>query len=325
MAMVSFFLAAAPYLLFGLFTAGLLHQFLPGKILQKYLKGDSFWTITKSALIGTPIPLCSCGVIPTALTLHKKGLSTPATSAFLIATPENGVDSISVTYSFFGWPFMIIRVLSAITISIVTGVLIKIFANDNSSNQPVETLDISNDPWRGFRFIVMKFLPETVNWLFIGFLLAGIIASLNLDLSSINQTVSLFWIAIVGTLIYVCASASTPIAAALVASGLSPGAALVFLLTGPATNITNFPILVREFGFSVVVIQLVSIISTSILFGYLVNLAAPFIPLNLMNHAEHHEHMGTLDWFFGGILFSLMFHAFLQKNFRYTKLFIRQP
>lgn len=266
---------AAPYLMVGFVVAGVLHQYLPARFVQKHLGGDSWFNIFKASVIGTPVPLCSCGVVPVGLGLHRDGASKATSISFLIATPENGVESISLTYSFFGLPFTVARVVFAILVANLTAIGVALFAGKVSEEVAAPEAEsgccgssscCSEDPPAevsccgsqaasvekrdGLRFVVDDFVPSIAKWVVLGFLIsAGIATVLPSDLlSKVDPLWAVPLAGLVGIPMYVCASASTPIAFSLFMNGLSPGACLVFLLTGPATNSANFPLYLKTFG-----------------------------------------------------------------------------
>jgi uncharacterized membrane protein YraQ (UPF0718 family) len=265
------FLEAAPYLMVGFVVAGLLHQFLPPRFVQRHLGGHSWGNIFKASLIGTPVPLCSCGVVPVGLGLQRDGASKATTISFLIATPENGVESISLTYSFFGLPFTLARIVFAILVANLTALTVALFDDTSQTETPCagntpsccqqpeapissccgsQPKEAESGKRDGFRFVAHDFLPSIVRWLALGFLISAVITTFLPDnfLAQVDSRWAVPLAALIGIPMYVCASASTPIAYSLFAGGLSPGACLVFLLTGPATNSANIPVYVKAFG-----------------------------------------------------------------------------
>lgn len=287
---------AAPYVLLGLLAAGLLHEFLDTRRIVAALGGRSLRSILTATFLGAPLPLCSCGVLPAALSLRKKGASREATIAFLISTPETGVDSVALTYGLLG-PFMaLVRPLAAIAAGVVAGVL-SLFGPQPFEDQP-EPADEAHahhpheaDPApgtepprlrvlrrlvRAARYGFVTLLDDLAFWLVLGFLVTGIIsAALPEDFFQRylpDGFLSLVVVAALGIPTYVCASASTPVAAAMIAKGLSPGAALVFMLTGPATNASTVGIVARLFGRRFVLTYLGAILGVALVAGSLVNL-----------------------------------------------------
>ena len=329
------FLLSAPWLMLGLLIAGLLNVYLPANFLNRHLGKEGLWTTIKAAFIGAPMPLCSCGVIPAAIGLRRAGASKSATTAFLVSTPETGVDSVSVSYVLLG-PFMaIIRPIAAVCSAIAAGVLVgkdheihsqhkhqAATADDNSagccsSNSAAEvkkepsccssntsaeikkessgfstedSASIKTDRCcksekpslsiesrvakfkRAIRFSCNKLLEDTMVWLVIGLFFAALVQTYVPE-SYLSQWGSGIFAMLVVILIsipmYICATASTPIAAGLLLSGVSPGAVLVFMLAGPATNIATLGVVGKELGKRAVFAYLTGVIGMALLFGFL--------------------------------------------------------
>ena len=310
------YLEAAPYLVVGFVVAGFLHQFLPKSFVQKHLSGSSLANIFKASVIGTPVPLCSCGVVPVGLGLHKDGASKATSVSFLIATPENGVESISLTYSFFGLPFTIARLVFATLVANITALAVSIFGDEERAEEPVAAKTCCGSkkqpeegPRNGFKFVVDDFVPSIARWVVLGFLISAVITSfLPADLlANVNPLWAVPLAGLVGVPLYVCASASTPIAFSLFLNGLSPGACLVFLLTGPATNSANFPVYLKAFGARTTAIYYAGIYSVSVALGLLFDLVlkGPEL-LGLEAGAHHHFHPGLIHYSGAVLLFLLL-------------------
>jgi uncharacterized membrane protein YraQ (UPF0718 family) len=287
---------AAPFLLVGLLAAGLLHEFLDTSRIVSALGGRDLRSILAATFLGAPLPLCSCGVLPAALSLHRKGASREATVAFLITTPETGIDSIALTYGLLG-PFMAIaRPLAAIATGIAAGMLSRLQpptadvadAGDGPSGKPhapvhddqVKKAKAGTRPTRlrlrsAARYAFGPLLDDLTFWLLVAFVLTGILAAA-LPGEFFARflppgMLSFVVMAILGVPTYVCASASTPLAAAMIAKGLNPGAALVFMLTGPATNASTIAIVARLFGRRFVGTYLAAIFGMAVAAGLAVN------------------------------------------------------
>lgn len=297
---------AAPYLLIGFVSAGVLHQYMPDSFIQKHLSGNGFLPIIKAAIIGTPVPLCSCGVVPVGLSLKEKGLGRGPTSSFLVATPENGVDSISLSYSLFGGLFTAVRIFFSLIVAIVTGTFVRLLgdeppspqseaANSCCASKKKESSCSSKEPTKpsGLDFVMNEFLPKTINWLLLGFILSGAISSLIPEgfLGQLSASQGIFAAALIGVPLYVCASASTPIALSLLISGMSPGACLVFLLTGPASNAANIPLYIKELGGRSTAVFYASIFISACLCGFVVDQLFSVSDFNIgtLGH-DHHDH-----------------------------------
>ncbi|MBU77047.1 MAG: hypothetical protein CMK63_08650 [Pseudoalteromonadaceae bacterium] len=357
------FLLSAPWLMLGLFIAGLLNVYLPANFLNRHLGKEGLWTTVKAAFIGAPMPLCSCGVIPAAIGLRRAGASKSATTAFLVSTPETGVDSVSVSYVLLG-PFMaVIRPIAAVCSAIVAGVLVgkdselhqqqSTTANKEntkttsccsskqpepmttssccskeasakptqsccskrttkeleavkttsccsnkgsqatpesqqscaseqavpsqksccSSEQPTKTVESRFSKLkRAVSFSCNKLLEDTMIWLMIGLFFAALVQTYVPE-SYLSQwgsgILAMLVVILISIPMYICATASTPIAAGLLLSGVSPGAVLVFMLAGPATNIATLGVVGKELGKRAVVAYLIGVIATALAFGFL--------------------------------------------------------
>ncbi|NOY85961.1 MAG: SO_0444 family Cu/Zn efflux transporter [Deltaproteobacteria bacterium] len=290
-------LASAIYVLFGILIAGLLKMFLSPETVAKQLGKGRFLPVIKAAFFGIPIPLCSCGVLPAAASLRKQGANRGATVAFLISTPESGVDSIAISYALLDPIMTVARPLVAFVTAFIAGISENFMASpdplaDEKANAacPVDgCCDGENCPPEqhrhhhsffekvrtGMRYSFSELWGDLAGWFFIGLLLAGIItAAVPEDLFSSHLgggLSSMLIMLVIGIPLYICATASTPIAAALVLKGVSPGAALVFLLVGPATNLASLSVLVGFLGKRATVLYLAVIASVSVLAGLLLD------------------------------------------------------
>lgn len=243
---VSLLLEMAPYLLLGFLVAGLLHAFVPPSFFSRHLSGPGFRPVVNSALMGVPLPLCSCGVIPTAMGLRKSGASRGATVSFLISTPQTGVDSILATAATMGLPMALMRPVIAFVTAIFGGSLVSRFCPEPAQAKTVAA--VADERRHGFaariadalHYGFVDMMQDVGKWLTIGLVLAGIIAVAVPDgfLTGLRDypLLNMLLILVVAVPMYVCATGSIPVAMALMLKGLSPGAALVFLMAGPATN-----------------------------------------------------------------------------------------
>ena len=284
-AMWQILLDLAPWLLLGAFVAGVLHVLLPKDFLKQQFSGP--FGIFKAVGLGVPLPLCSCAVIPVGLSLKQSGASSGATVAFLISTPQTGVDSILVSASFLGWPFAIFKLVSAAVTGLLGGwwtdrptyrqqgqTSLPILAPENSSSKkPIK-------PWLALLEHSLELLRSIWRWLLFGVLVSAAITTwVPTDalsgLGAGGDFVAMWVTLIIALPLYVCATASVPIAAALVASGLPTGAALVFLMAGPATNVATIGAVYRTLGRRALSIYLTTVIFGSIacgwLFGFLID------------------------------------------------------
>lgn len=285
---LTLFLDAAPWLVLGLFAAGLIKAWVPDNLINRWLGGEGVWPITKAALIGAPLPLCSCGVLPAALGLHRSGASRGPTISFLISTPETGADSIALSYALLG-PFMaIVRPVAAIISAIFSGLLAALArerpglpsatstcsggcSSDSCSTpeQPPSPAPLQKT-LNGLRYAFSDILDDIVIWLGIGILLAGLVATLVPPQSLAawgSGLPAMLLMLLVGIPMYICATASTPLAAALLLTGISPGTVLVFLLAGPATNLATLAVIRKELGNQVLLAYLGGITIASLGLG----------------------------------------------------------
>ena len=286
------FLDSSIYMLFGLFCAGLIYAYSNTDTIGRYLGKGKIRSVFLSALIGIPIPLCSCGVVPAAAGLKKQGANNGATLSFLISTPETGVDSIPLTYALMDPLMTIMRPVSAF-VSAVTAGLIENFSGKSevsdelplSSTQGLYCCKASSfskqNPgfiksskiYGGMKYAFIDLLGDIGKWFVIGLLISGLISYLipdnMIETYLGNNFLAMLVMLITGIPMYVCATSSTPIAAALVLKGLNPGAALVFLLAGPATNIASLSMVYKMLGKKALLIYLFSISTCALLFGFL--------------------------------------------------------
>jgi len=285
---------AAPYVLFGFFVAGLLKGFVPDSFMARHLGGKSLGAVLKAAVMGVPLPLCSCGVLPAALGLRRQGASKGATTAFMISTPETGVDSMAVTYALIDPLMTVIRPVAATITAIFAGVLINAFPDDKAEAQPLAGLagssagctgcgcggscasappsTVSGRFMAGMRHAFGEMIEDIGRWLLVGVVVAGIISAAipedALDSYMGTGLFSYLVMLVVALPLYVCATASTPIAASLLLKGLSPGAALVFLLAGPATNGATVTVMLKTLGKRAAGLYVASIVACSLVLAW---------------------------------------------------------
>lgn len=284
----------SPYLLLSFFFAGVMHAFIPGMVYNRYLGGKGFKSVFYGALFGIPLPLCSCGVLPTAMSLRKQGASKGATASFLISTPETGIDSIIATYSVLGLPFAVIRPVAAFCNAIMGGWLINKFA-DKDEVVPVDASaktccchhkqeETHHEGFLGkmreaLRFGFVEMIEDIGKWLVIGLVIAGLITVFVPDeffaLFRGNTQLSMLLVLCIAIPMYICATGSIPIAVALMMKGLTPGAALVLLMAGPACNMASILVINKTLGRKSLVLYLVSIITMAILWGHVVDYLLP--------------------------------------------------
>jgi uncharacterized membrane protein YraQ (UPF0718 family) len=359
---------ASPWLLLGLLIAGLMKAWVPTKILSKHLgKGKS--AIVKAALIGAPLPLCSCGVIPVATELRRSGASAPATASFLVATPETGIDSVSVSYALLGPIFAVYRPFAAIMSAIITGLLVSGIKEEDikspitdakksdtsccaskqpkteilstkptvssccSTKQPVEEIKIEaktssccssttttntttvsetspipssasteffEKTKMGVYYAATKLIDDIIVWLAIGLLFAAIIRTFlppEFLLSYGSGLPAMLLMIVISIPMYICATASTPIAAGFIMAGLSPGTALVFMMAGPATNISTLGVIKNEMGGAVLIRYLLGVALCAIGFASLLDFVLNYYAINISEQMQHSHEL--LPFWFG--------------------------
>ena len=291
----------SPYLLFGFFMAGALSVLVSQRLVEKHLGGNGIWPVIKASLFGVPLPLCSCSVIPVTMSLHKHGAGRGAAVSFLLSTPQTGVDSIFVTYSLLGPVFAIFRPIAAFVTGIVGGVLVNIFDRRSDSGVPQTphcTDECCRDEHKNSRIIrAMKYgfvtLPGDIGReLLLGLVVAAVISAIVPDgyfAAKLKPGIlQMAVMALVGIPVYVCATASVPIAAALMMKGVTPGAALVFLMTGPATNAASFITIWKVMGRVTATTYLATVAGCALAAGMLLDLISGSVNLE---HAMHHGWM----------------------------------
>lgn len=288
---------ASIYIIFGLLVAGLLKAFLSPSFVSRNLGTGKVAPVFKAALLGLPLPLCSCGVLPAAAGLKRQGAGRGAVASFLVSTPETGVDSIALTYALLGPVMAIARPLAAIMTALVTGLGMGVLKEKRG--QPAAPPDLTcpvdgccdgvgcppqehahhhtlfQRIKAGLSYARGELWEDLAAWFWLGIVLAGVIAAL-VPAELLTRYLgggmgSMLIMLALGIPLYICASASTPIAAALILKGVSPGAALVFLLAGPATNVTSLTVLVGVLGKRGTALYLVGIALGAVVSGLLLD------------------------------------------------------
>lgn len=327
----------APYLILGFLMAGVLHVFVPSNFFERHLSKENFKSVLLAALIGVPLPLCSCGVIPTAISLRKDGASRGATVAFMISTPQIGVDSIIATYSMMGLPFAIVRPLAALLTSIAGGAVTTWFSKDEiivRQNCTCESEEKKQNKFVEFlRYSLVDLVQNIGKWLVIGLIIGSLITVLvpdsfftDLNLPSI---VTMLIVLAIAVPMYVCSTGSIPIAAALIMKGLSPGAALVLLIAGPGVSVASLLVVGKSLGRKQLIFYLGSIIIGSIAAGLFIDYLLPrewFTITSLCESGSHCAMEGSglsASWFeiiSGIVLVLLLINAFMLKLFKKEKV-----
>lgn len=309
--------------LVGLVLAGLIWLFMNEKVVGRYIKKDGLRSVFNAAVLGIPLPLCSCSVLPVATQLRKGGGSNAAVVSFLVATPESGADSILLTYSLTDPVLTVARPVVAFVAAMAAGTVETVFPSkegevtpeltvapaccdtDCGCSQPTQETDTRppwyKQIWNAVHYAITDLLKDLASYLLLGFVLAGLVgAFLDSNSLALSESVRSGWIGYLGAILiglpmYICASSSTPLAAVLLAAGFSPGAILVFLLTGPATNIASLVVVKKIIGFASTIRYLVVIVVVAVLGG----LATDYVYgwLNYTPHYQagtHGDHAGWL-------------------------------
>ncbi len=359
---INLFIEMSFYLLFGMLFVALLYIILTKETIIKYLGKDNIWSVIKAAILGVPLPLCSCGVVPTAVYMSRSGASRGAVVSFLISTPQTGVDSIIATYGMMGTFMAIYRPLSALFSGIIGGTVIQkvkfidnqITENKNESNK-IENIkcsinenestkiDISNEKSSfkqifnkiksGLKYAFIEFIDDIAPQFLLGLFIASLITYFVPDDYFSNQYISsgilgmLIMIAI-GIPMYICSTASIPIAVSLILKGFSPGVAFVFLFTGPATNAATISILIKTLGKKLVLIYLIVLILLSIAFGYLLDYFVAVFDINIKLQMSHSHHTGSFAPSTFEIICAIIFLILVSMSIYriyLKKYFITQP
>ncbi|MEC4728386.1 SO_0444 family Cu/Zn efflux transporter [Shewanella sp. D64] len=393
---IDLFLDSAPWLLLGLFLAGMLKMFVPMAWMQKQLGGHGFKTVVKAAVIGAPLPLCSCGVIPAAVGLRRSGASKAATTSFLVSTPETGVDSVAVSYVLLG-PFMaVVRPIAAVISAIVAGLLVgrddsdepavksgaiksenqatassasccsnkettkvqkapektssccsskaneevmeqtpkasccgsskneQVSLSHNHSNTESEsccesTQDIATELkgtsvisriGKGLHFAATDLVRDTTVWLLVGLFFAALVQTyVPTDFMAKwgDGILAMLVMVVISVPMYICATASTPIAAGLLLAGVSPGAVLVFMLAGPATNIATLGVVVKEMGKRALFGYLGGVLGVALISGILVNYLVDTFGFEVMPQiGEQHNLLPSAIVYSSGVVLAIL-------------------
>lgn len=335
--LVSIVLEMSPYILLGFLLAGFLKVFVPAKLFSQHLGKSNLSSVVKAAIFGVPLPLCSCGVIPTGVSLKKNGASDGATVSFLISTPQTGLDSIAVTWSMLGWPFAIFRPVVAFVTGVVGGLITNLAARkyDSKVIEKVEVGELkfeSKSPKFTSRIVEMlrysfvDFLADIAKWLVVGILLAAFIDVIVPDnfLSKFTGiwAIEFLMVLLISVPMYVCATGSVPLAAVLVLKGLSPGAAFIFLMAGPATNVATITVLYKTLGLRKLLIYLATIILGAVTAGFIINFFFPESWVNTMACVNEHHHESyfakAISITSAIVLTILLFYSFYKSYFMNT-------
>ncbi len=323
--------AMAPYLLLGFLFAGILHEAVPSDFVKRHLGGNTLSCVIKSTLLGTPLPVCSCGVVPLAASLRKEGASKGSVLSFLISTPITGIDSILATFGIFGFFFTLYRVVTSVFIAVIAGVLSNFFDKELKNDKDSCLLNASEKGREKKRFSLKRALKygfftlfrDIAKPLFWGLVIGALITvsvpeSFERFLSS-HSLMAYAGVIAISVPMYVCATSSLPIAASLVLSGVSIGAAFVFLSAGAATNTVTIGVVKRMLGKRSLFIYLGSIIVLSVLFGVLLDFSFESFGIDYKNLVNIHNESGYLSVFSSVILYAFLLYFFAERYFRREK------
>lgn len=324
----------SPYLLLGFLLAGLMHAFIPGKYYSRFLSKPNFKSVANAALFGIPLPLCSCGVIPTAMSLRKEGASHGAVTSFLIATPQTGVDSIIATYSLMGWPFAVVRPIAALVTAIFGGEMVNIFGgkSDNINGAACGDCCKAEEVPLAFgeklkvalTYAYITMMQDIGKWLVVGLVVAGLITILVptefFTYFQGNTLASMLLVLCIAIPMYVCATGSIPIAVALMLKGLTPGAALVLLMAGPACNMASMLVVRKVLGTRTLLTYLASIVIGAISFGCLIDYLQFHHIVGFLDHLTYQKACcarsdSWFAWICTALLLILLFNALVIKRF----------
>jgi uncharacterized membrane protein YraQ (UPF0718 family) len=316
----------APYLLLGFFVAGLLGAFVPVSFIENHLGKRGLWQIVKASLLGVPIPLCSCSVIPVAASLRRHGATKGATISFLTSTPQTGVDSIAATWGLLGPLFAVFRMAVAFVTGVICGVAVEAFTPPSEESEgecrdehcPTCNPESGAHKWKQVFVYGFGTLPRDIGQaLLVGILVSGLLGAL-VPADFFTRYLSSEWLSMLAVMalgipLYVCSTGSIPIALAMIGMGLSPGAALVFLITGPATNAATIATVLKTMGRRAVVIYLITLSGCSLAAGWLLNRV---ITTQVITEQVHHHaaEAGRFEQICTFILVGLLISAVLPRK-----------
>ncbi len=304
----------APYLLFGFLAAGILSVYLSADWVSRYLGGTGYKGVFVASAFGVPLPLCSCSVLPVAVSIRKSGASRASTTAFLLSTPQTGVDSIAVTYALLGPVFALFRPLTALLSGLVGGFLVGVFGEkekppgllmagvsscgcESSEDKPAEPKIA-----QAIKYGLLELPRDIGAALLLGILIAGVLAVVvpqdSLATYVGGGVISILILMVAGVPVYVCATASVPIAAGFMHMGASPGAALAFLIAGPATNAAAITTIWKSLGSKTAIIYMITVAASAFGFGLILDWLMPRLGASIPVLAEHSMHEMGGGWLY---------------------------
>jgi uncharacterized membrane protein YraQ (UPF0718 family)/copper chaperone CopZ len=331
------------YMMIGLILVGVMNIFLKKEFIANHLGKNNLWSIIKASLLGVPLPLCSCGVVPTGLYLKEKGASDSTAVSFLISTPQTGVDSIIATYGLMGLTFAWYRPLAAFISGIAGGVFVKIFGKNGIKQVPDTneedcegdscTVDRSDEAEitelprmterikKSTSYAFGTFLSDISVHFIVGLLIAALISVLIPDTLLVELGInSGIWamlvMIVIGLPMYICSTSSIPIALTLMSKGVSPGAAFVFLFMGPFTNVASLAVISKKLGKKTTVLYVAAAVLTALAFGFLLDALTPVLNFPVYEDLHNHGVTGVWDIFkitVAGLFFLFVFYSIFKK------------
>ena len=308
---IELFIDMSIYIMFGLIIVGILHEFVKKTWIIKQLGKNNLASVVKAAIIGVPLPLCSCSVVPTAVEIKKEGASNGAAMSFLISTPQTGIDNMIATWGMIG-PFLaIFRTITAFITGIIGGIVTNILVKEDKENKEEnkevktcchcnkqkveENVNLITRIIRAIKYAFGTFLDDIAIHFLIGIIISGIISViipenffLNYGLN--NTLITMILMILVGIPMYICSTASIPVAMSLILKGLSPGSAFVFLVTGPITNIASLTVLTKVFGKKVMSIYIATVSVLAIVFGLIFDYMIKILNIDILSNISYHAH-----------------------------------
>ncbi|NQV14090.1 permease [bacterium] len=296
---LSLFLKSAPALLLGFIIAASIQNFIPETGINWLDSKSRSIRVGKGMLFGLPLPICSCGVVPLYHSLVRRGVSVGAGMAFLVATPELGIDAMMISIPLLGWKMTLVRLMAAALIAWLTGYIMDLLVPParNTVATIIETQELSaevNPMQRFWSTLNHELIDHLGPWVIVGLIIAAIMDPFlsQIDWSSLPAGIDIPIMALIGMPLYVCATGATPIAAVMLMNGVSAGAVLAFLITGPATNITTLGVMKQLHGGRVAAIFPLVIVSLTIIVGLGVN----YLIGDTGQIAENAQHMDDYSW-----------------------------
>lgn len=339
------------FILIGVLIAAVFKLLLPDSFIKKHLGQHNILANIKAAILGIPLPLCSCSVIPFVSSLKKSGASRSSVQTFLISTPITGADSILATYGVFGWLFTIYRVITSVIISLIAGLLTLLLIKDDKAEleatpevppefetakhlnfnvvgKPLNIKVVKAEEKKNLLQQILSYAFDDIykdiaRSLMVGVLIGAVIVTFMPDnlaeYISSNQLLNYALVLAVSMPLYVCATASIPLGLSLLTAGFSPGAAFIFLTAGPATNTITMSVVFKTLGKGALVIYLLSVIIGSLIFGFFFDQFFPDTISQISAMFEHEEESGFLAQVSSVILVYLSIKYSFNKNSKLIK------